>query len=923
MKKHYKKGQKWISSAEPELGMGSVTEVEHRLVTLHFDIVEETRTYAKDQAPLTRVKFNAGDRIRTLDDIEILISHVTEKDGILVYQGDYQGTATAVIETDLDPNVTFSKPEERLFTHQIDDNRWFNLRYETLQHRARLAACPVKGLLGPRVSLIPHQFFIADEVASRYAPRVLLADEVGLGKTIEAGLIIHQQLVTGRANRILIIVPPSLTFQWFVEMIRRFNLQFTLLDEERCLQIEADNRREFDDDEPGLDNPFDAQQLVLCSLDLFLDNPTRLQQATQTDWDLIVVDEAHHLKWLAGEPGEDYLVVEQLSSIAEGLLLLTATPEQLGRLGHFSRLRLLDPSRYHDFHEFLAEETQYEEVALILNDFETATENDTIKIREKLGEHAPVDDKDLIRALLDRHGTGRVLFRNVRESVAGFQRRQLLSYQLSCENFPADNAITWQSGDPRIQWLIDLVTESEQKYLVICAKAETAIALEKQFRDRTTIRSVAFHENLDLIARDRAANYFADKERGAQLLICSEIGSEGRNFQFAHHLVMFDLPTNPDLLEQRIGRLDRIGQTHDITIHVPYAQGSEQELLLRIFDEGLSIFTRPNVAAQLVFENLPETGTQDDLVGHAKRDSERRLDELKNGRDKLLELNSHRPDISKQLLEAVTQHDSGDDLEAYMEHSFELYGLESEPLSDQIYLVKPTESMVRHSSVSAETMDRYRYPELPDEGLTYTFDRDTALAREDVHFLTWENPLVEQAMDLVASDVIGNNSVVVAKIEDSPTGTLLVETLHLIECVAPARLNATHYLPPTIVRSLITPDLNDISAEVPFSHWENRLDIPFETIAKIIGQQEDGIKKLLETARNVAHEKFSPIKAEAISQMNDHLLSEISRLKALASVNPNVRPEEVEFLEHSHHSLTEALDNSQIRLEAVRIIIAS
>ncbi len=116
MKKDYKNGQKWISSAEPELGMGRVTEVEHRLVTLHFDLVEETRTYARDQAPLTRVRFNAGDWIRALDDIELLVSHVTEKDGILVYQGDYRGTATAVIETDLDPNITFSKPEERLFT---------------------------------------------------------------------------------------------------------------------------------------------------------------------------------------------------------------------------------------------------------------------------------------------------------------------------------------------------------------------------------------------------------------------------------------------------------------------------------------------------------------------------------------------------------------------------------------------------------------------------------------------------------------------------------------------------------------------------------------------------------------------------------------------------------------------------------------
>jgi len=173
----FKPGQKWISSAEPELGIGQIVSVEHRLVTMNFDLIDEIRTYAKDQAPLTRVKFNIGDIIRTAGDLELEVSQVSDQDGIFVYHGEYQGTATAIIETELDPGITFSKPEERLFSFQIDDNRWFNLRYQTLQHQARLATSSIKGLLGPRVSLIPHQFFIAQEVASRYAPRVLLADE--------------------------------------------------------------------------------------------------------------------------------------------------------------------------------------------------------------------------------------------------------------------------------------------------------------------------------------------------------------------------------------------------------------------------------------------------------------------------------------------------------------------------------------------------------------------------------------------------------------------------------------------------------------------------------------------------------------------------------------------------------------------------
>ena len=103
------------------------------------------------------------------------------------------------------------------------------------------------------------------------------------------------------------------------------------------------------------------------------------------------------------------------------------------------------------------------------------------------------------------------------------------------------------------------------------------------------MKAALFHEGLTLLQRDRNAAFFAEED-GARILICSEIGSEGRNFQFAHHLVLFDLPADPELLEQRIGRLDRIGQTATITIHVPYLRGTESEVLARWYHEGLNAF---------------------------------------------------------------------------------------------------------------------------------------------------------------------------------------------------------------------------------------------------------------------------------------------------------------------------------------------
>lgn len=106
-----------------------------------------------------------------------------------------------------------------------------------------------------------------------------------------------------------------------------------------------------------------------------------------------------------------------------------------------------------------------------------------------------------------------------------------------------------------------------------------------------------FHEGLSLVERDRAAAAFADEEEGCQVLVCSEIGSEGRNFQFCRHLVMFDLPLHPDQLEQRIGRLDRIGQRHAIEIHAPVFTGSPGEKLLRWYHEGLDAFSAPKASA--------------------------------------------------------------------------------------------------------------------------------------------------------------------------------------------------------------------------------------------------------------------------------------------------------------------------------------
>ncbi|RTL01964.1 MAG: RNA polymerase-associated protein RapA, partial [Neisseriaceae bacterium] len=626
-------GQRWISDTETELGLGQVTEVDFRLVKVEFPASKETRVYAKNNAPLTRVIFHPGDNAGTRFGWKLQVTDVKEAGGLLTYIGKHDGKPTTLSETDLDHHLQFNQPQQRLFAGQIDGDDWLHLRVEALQHLQNLEQSPLTGLIGARTSLIPHQLYIAREVANRAAPRVLLADEVGLGKTIEAGLILQQQLLTERASRVLIAVPDSLQHQWLVEMLRRFNLKFSLFDEERCQEF----------DETG-DNPFDSENLMLVSIDLLAKKPKRLQQAVDAGWDMLIVDEAHHLIWEEHRVSKEYAAIEQLAQKTPSVLLLTATPEQLGQQSHFARLRLLDPDRFYDYSAFLEEEADFvplAEAAQILLEYETLPEtgiatlvgfleDDQLPLVSKLANpDTPREEREQTRTLLlnnliDRHGTGRLLFRNTRATVKGFPERQLHTYPLElpydyAEAIAAlDNEINpllypemlcdedWLQFDPRAPWLIDkLKSLKGEKVLVICHRAMTAIDLEEKLR-LSGIRTVIFHEGMSLTNRDRAAAYFADMHDGAQALICSEIGSEGRNFQFAHHLVLFDIPLSPDLLEQRIGRLDRIGQTETIHLHVPYFTGTAQHALLRWVHEGIDALEHTCPAGHTLYEVVEE-----------------------------------------------------------------------------------------------------------------------------------------------------------------------------------------------------------------------------------------------------------------------------------------------------------------------------
>lgn len=917
-------GQRWISTSEPELGLGAVCAVAHRTVTLRFGASGETRKYSREQVSLQRVRFRVGDGIQDNQGRSLIVQRVQEVDGLLIY-GCQEGELR---ETELSDTLSFDKPEARLLAGQFDPCATFDLRVAALKQQHRRRMSKVRGFAGGRIELIPHQLGIAAEVTERLAPRVLLADEVGLGKTIEACLILHRLIATGRVKRALILVPESLVYQWFVELLRRFNLWFAIYDEARCSDPKMPNR-----------NPFLDDQLVLCSL-AFLRGP-RLQQALEAGWDMLVVDEAHHLGWSPEAVSPEYAAVEALGNRTSGLLLLTATPEQLGMAGHFARLRLLDPDRYTDLSHFLQEADEYREVAQLadclsrdqdLNPAQLSRLAGLLSQPEAMIRNGSKDSAErrvMIAELVDRHGTGRVMFRNTRTTIQGFPPRvaHLVPLEpteqgrsLLVKEWTADQGGSWKpnfSEDSRVAWLAELlITLGEEKVLVICRTRRKAEALEAAVKQHITVKMALFHEGLSLVQRDRGAAWFAE-ERGARLLLCSEIGSEGRNFQTAHHLVLFDLPLDPALLEQRIGRLDRIGQRAEIQIHVPFVVGSPQEVLARWYHEGLNAFETQVHGADELMERFRERiralalkanpGDLETLIADTRTASEAIRKRLEQGKDRLLELNACQPERAASLVQEIQAKDNDQSLDDFLLSVLEHACIDVEEVAPRTYRLG-----------SAGALED-AFPGLPSSGLTLTCDRARALAREDLPFLTWDHPLMSGALDLVLGSEKGNSSFTLWP--DAKTTALYLEAIYVLEAVAPPHLHADRFLPPTPLRVLVDHQRQDLSRALARSTYVRHLeDTESHALLEQPGFRETLLPRMIACAHRLAEARIPDLITRARKAMTTQLDQETGRLKALQKINPAVRPEEIALLTQQRQDLDQHLAGARLRLDALRII---
>jgi ATP-dependent helicase HepA len=383
--------------------------------------------------------------------------------------------------------------------------------------------------------------------------------------------------------------------------------------------------------------------------------------------------------------------------------------------------------------------------------------------------------------------------------------------------------------------------------------------------------------------------------------------------------MLFDLPLEPDLLEQRIGRLDRIGQTRVIQLRVPYFLRSPMAVLFHWYADGLNAFDSTCAVGSTLYQEfrsqlmlaLESPEQVGDLMENV---AQRRLQleaELEAGRDRLLELHSCPPEAAEHLRHRIEQRDVAADVSEYMLDYWDAYGVEHETDAGASLILHPGNHMLHET-----------FPELSAEGTTVSFQRSHALAHEDHLFLSWEHPMVRGSMELLTTNDLGSVAFSVLRDTVFAKGSLLLELIYMVECAAPAALEIKRFLPPTPVRLLLDDRGNNYAGKLPHAELTGHcLARDRKTSAAVIKSRDAMIRSMLQRGDLMADQVAKALAAEAEKKMNNELQQELARLRYLMQVNANVRDDEINFMTLRIDGLSQALHRASVRLDAIRVLV--
>jgi ATP-dependent helicase HepA len=586
----WKPGDRLTHRFNPDLGPGEVRQVRGRQVLVHFREADQTLGFAVDSDALVLLSLNAGSRVRLESTGETVVVEHCENSRCRLEDG------RTVAISELWPLPVELPPLERLARGRIDAFEDFANRVDGLRLLRVRQADGLGSFLGGRIQLFPHQLYAAERACHSDPVRWLLADEVGLGKTVEACLIMNRLLHTGRADRTLVIAPETLTLQWLGELWRKYHQAFVLLDAKRLADVANDHGPDF--------NPFDIHRRCIVGLETLAARRRLTEQAVEAGIDLLVVDEAHHLRRPPGHPGnEAYRAVAPIAGLGRHTLLLTATPLEDDAHGFFRLLQLLRPEEFPEGAAFEERLTRREPLPPCTSSTRRA---DIGGLPPRVP--APVDLEgpewkagwELLLRLERRMrelpaGNALEERRKADRVVRALASPAALAPVIDRDDEPTRALIgEAERADPRMRWLVDQAARWQQageKTLVFVAHRETLERLKGEIERQGRARTGLFHEDLAPERRDIEVAQFRLPD-GPSLLISTEAGGEGRNFQFCHRLVLFDLPWNPAVVEQRIGRLDRIGRTLPTEI-VYFRPPSGFGRAVALLYEAVGLFTEP------------------------------------------------------------------------------------------------------------------------------------------------------------------------------------------------------------------------------------------------------------------------------------------------------------------------------------------
>ena len=531
--------------------------------------------------------------------------------------------------------IEFDSSWQDDFLHRIDnDGPWgnwelFKLAIDVEKH---LVIPEFEGLQAPNhlpnLTPLPHQLETAKQVIENMNGKAILADEVGLGKTIEAGLILKEYMIRGLVKKVLILVPASLVTQWAIELNSKFF-------------IPAITQRK--------SYVWEQCDVVVSSIDTAKRDPHR-DIIYKQDYDLIIIDEAHKLK---NNKTKNYEFVQNLKK--KFCLLLTATPIQNRIEEIFNLVSLLKPGHLGSETAFYE---KYKRDARSLNDNEHLKELvNKVMIRNRRAdtgiewtkrqvETIPIEfspaEKDLYESISILKNEGDWAQTSA-FSVMTLQReacssREAVFYTL--KNMLQKKEDPTPGFEEQIQFLINKVEAVQQN-----SKAEKALELIQQVNDKVIIfteyratqmylqwylkqhgiSSVPFRGGFKRGKKDWMRELF---QKHAQVLIATEAGGEGINLQFCNHIINFDLPWNPMRLEQRIGRIHRLGQEKDVMIYNFAIKGTVEEHILKLLYEKIHLFEKvigelDDILTKLEFGNIEDHLI--DIFGQSSSEGEMRI----------------------------------------------------------------------------------------------------------------------------------------------------------------------------------------------------------------------------------------------------------------------------------------------------------